>query len=202
MWQLTLLERLDEDGGLLVQLARAVARGGHLDCVPELWVVHRVHTVFLGHYRHESVAPLDLLGHVRGASLSGDACGLHHTFQDHDDLQIATLQLHLREIVQRTVLIDDVTYDQGSQQEDAVAGNCAFCLDVDLMDGYNFALWSSGLPDHLEAHNRVDDHAFAQITHPDHEAQAVVAHGDDGLAAEDEGLGAPVGLGGLHEDAA
>lgn len=53
----------------------------------------------------------------------------------------------------------------------------------------------------LQADGGTDDHALPQVADADHEAQAVVAHGDDGVAAEDERLGAPVRLRRLHEDA-
>ncbi|TRY60515.1 hypothetical protein DNTS_001485 [Danionella cerebrum] len=92
---------LDQDGGFLIQLMGTAARSGHFD-----------DAFLLGNYRDESVAPLDLLCHIGCASLSGDASCLHNSFQDHDDFQVAALQLHRREVIERTVLVDDVADDQ------------------------------------------------------------------------------------------
>ncbi|KAJ8249780.1 hypothetical protein COCON_G00229960 [Conger conger] len=202
MRQLALLQRLDEDGGLLVQLPRAAPRRGRAHRVPELGVVHRVHPFLLGDDGHEAVAPLDLLGHVGGAGLRGDAGGLHHALQDDDDLQVAALQLHGGEVVEGAVAVDGVADDERRQQEDAVARDGALRVDVDLVDGDDLALGRGGLAHHLQAHGRADDHALAQVAHAEHEAEAVVAHGDDGVPAEDERLGPPVRLRRLHEDAA
>lgn len=54
---------------------------------------------------------------------------------------------------------------------------------------------------HLQADGGSDDHALPQVPDADHEAEAVVPHGDHGVAAEDQRLGPPVGLSRLHEDA-
>lgn len=73
----------------------------YFDCVTKLGVVHRVHALLLRYYGDEAVTPLDLLGDVGGAGLRGDARRLHDSLQDDDHLQVAALQLHGRQVVQR-----------------------------------------------------------------------------------------------------
>lgn len=73
----------------------------YLDCVTKLGVVHGVHALLLRYYGNEAVAPLDLLGDVGGPGLRGDPGRLHDSLQDDDHLQVAALQLHGRQVVQR-----------------------------------------------------------------------------------------------------
>lgn len=73
----------------------------HLDRVAKLGVVDGIHALLLRYYGDETVAPLDLLGDVGGAGLRGDACRFHDSLQDDDHLQVAALQLHGRQVVQR-----------------------------------------------------------------------------------------------------
>lgn len=75
--------------------------GWYLDCVTELGVIHGVHALLLCYYGNEAVTPLDLLGDVGGAGLRGDPRRLHDALQDDDHLQVAALQLHRRQVVQR-----------------------------------------------------------------------------------------------------
>lgn len=47
-------------------------------------------------------------------------------------------------------LVDDVTDDERREEEEAVAGDGALCLNVDLMDGDHLPLGGRGLPHHLQ----------------------------------------------------
>ena len=185
-----------------VQLLGAAARGRNLHRVAELGVVHRVHAVLRGHRGHEALAPQDLIRHVRGPGLRGDAGGLHHPLQHHHHLQVVVQQVGGAHLVQGAVLVDHVADDDGGHQEDAVGSHRVVNVDVDLVQRHHLALLRRGSPEHLHPHGGADDHALPQVADADHEAQFVVAHGDDRVLAEDERLRAPVGLRRLHEDAA
>jgi len=190
------------DAADLVQLLGAAERRRDLHGVTELGVVHRVHAVLLADGGHEALPPQDLLRHVGGPGLGGDARGLHHPLQHRDHLQVIVLQLKRRQIIQRAVLVDHVTYDEGGHQEDAVGAHRVIHADVDLVQRHHLALLGGGSPDHLQPHGGADDHAFPQIPDAHHEAQLVVSHWDDCVLAENERLCAPIGLRRFHEDAA
>lgn len=85
--------------------------GWYLDCVTELGVIHGVHALLLCYYGNEAVTPLDLLGDVGGAGLRGDPRRLHDALQDDDHLQVAALQLHRRQVVQRADGTDNSVMD-------------------------------------------------------------------------------------------
>lgn len=75
----------------------------YFDCVSELGVVNRVHTLLLCYYGNKAVAPLDLLRDVGGAGLRGDACSFHDSLQDDNHLQVAALQLNGGQVIQWAV---------------------------------------------------------------------------------------------------
>lgn len=190
------------DATRFVQFLGAAARCWHLYSVTELGVVHRVHPVLLGDCGHEALSPQDLLRHVRGPGLRGDACGLHHPLQHHDHLDVLVLQVSGWQLIQRAVLVDHVADYEGGHQEDAVGAHRVIHVDVDLVQRHHLALLGGGSLHHLHTHGGADDHAFPQVPDADHEAQLVVSDGDDCVLTENERLRAPVGLCSFHEDAA
>lgn len=50
-------------------------------------------------------------------------------------------------------LVDDVTDDERREEEEAVTGDGALCLNVDLMDRNNLPLRRRRLPHHLQGPN-------------------------------------------------
>lgn len=88
----------------------------YFDCVSELGVVHRVHTLLLCDYGNKAVAPLDLLRDVGGAGLRGDPRRFHDSLQDDDHLQVAALQLHGRQVIQRAAKGKNILVAEIKQQ--------------------------------------------------------------------------------------
>lgn len=72
------------------------------------------------------------------------------------------------------------------QEEDGVTRRGALRLHVDLVDRDDLAFGGGGLAYHLEADGSANDHGLAEVAHTGHEAEAIVAHGDDGVAAENK----------------
>lgn len=127
--------------------------------------------------------------------MSGDASGLHHPFQDDDDLQVLmVVKVYGGDVVEGTVLVYYVVDNEWGDKEDAVAPHRVLHLYVYLVEGHHLPLQAGGLLHHLHADGGADDHTLPEVPYPQHEAELALTQGDDRVLTEDEGLSSAVGL--------
>lgn len=69
----------------------------------------------------ELISPVDLLGGVGSAALTGSGCGLHGAVEGEDKLEVSGWQVLSGEAPQRAGLVEDVVEGQWQDEEGAVS---------------------------------------------------------------------------------